>query len=131
LKIAATNDSASDRLIPCSIRLKMRNARASARVAGTTRLVARARSSARYAVELREGLSGTIKDVLDAATWDSEHERWGVGMPTTFIRDRILEVAYRQPVPDPTRPAGSLWRFPDGTYQAVREGFGLEVRKKP
>jgi hypothetical protein len=33
---------------------------------------------ARYAVELQEGLSGTIKDVLDAATWDSEHERWGV-----------------------------------------------------
>lgn len=32
---------------------------------------------ARYAVELQEGLSGTIKDVLDAATCDSEHERWG------------------------------------------------------
>ena len=27
--------------------------------------------------------------------------------------------------------AGSLCRFPDETYQAVREGFGLEVRKKP
>jgi hypothetical protein len=54
---------------------------------------------ARYAVELLEGLSGTINEVLDDATWDSEHERWEIRMPTTFIRDRILEVASRQPVP--------------------------------
>jgi hypothetical protein len=83
---------------------------------------------ARYAVELQQGLSGTITDVLDAASWDGEHDRWETRMPTTFIRERILEVAARQPVPDPSRAAGSLWRFPDETYQAVREEFGLRPR---
>ncbi len=46
-------------------------------------------------------------------------------MPPTFIRERILEAAARLPVPDPGRAAGSLWRFPDETYQAVRKEFGL------
>jgi len=83
---------------------------------------------ARYAVELQQGLAGTITDVLDAATWDQENGRWEVRMPTTFIRERILEVASRQPVPDPSRAAGSLWRFPDETYQAVRSELGLRPR---
>jgi hypothetical protein len=83
---------------------------------------------ARYAIELQQGLSGTIGEVLEAATWDKERERWDIGMPATFIRERILEAAARLPVPDPSRAAGSLWRFPDETYQAVRKEFGLSAK---
>jgi hypothetical protein len=84
---------------------------------------------ARYAVELQQGLSGTIGEVLDAATWDKEHQRWDVRIPPTFIRERILEAAARLPVPDPTRAAGIIWRFPDETYQAVRKEFGLAPKQ--
>lgn len=80
---------------------------------------------ARYSVELHEGLSGTISEVLEAASWDEDRERWSIRMPPTFIRERILDAAARLPVPDPGRAAGSLWRFPDETYQAVRAEFGL------
>jgi hypothetical protein len=66
---------------------------------------------ARYAIELQQGLSGTIGDVLEAATWVKERERWDIGMPTTFVRERILEAAGRLPVRDPSRAAGSLWQF--------------------
>src|SRR5919106_1512297 len=52
---------------------------------------------ARYAVELQQGLSGTIGEVLDAATWDKEHKRWDIRIPPTFIRERILEAAARLP----------------------------------
>jgi hypothetical protein len=85
-------------------------------------------AAARYAVELQQGLSGTIAEVLDAGTWDKDRERWGIRMPPTFIRQRILEATARLPVPDPSRAAGSLWRFPDETYQAVRKNFGLAAR---
>jgi hypothetical protein len=36
---------------------------------------------ARYAVELQRGLSGTIGEVLDAATWDEERKRWDIRIP--------------------------------------------------
>jgi hypothetical protein len=83
---------------------------------------------ARFAVELQEGLSGTIGEVLETATWDKDRERWDLRMPPTFIRERILEVAASLAVPDPGRAAGSLWRFPDETYQAVRNEFGLPAK---
>ncbi len=84
----------------------------------------------RYAVELQQGLSGTIGQALDSASWDKDRERWSIRMPPTFIRERILDVAARLPVPDPIRAAGSLWRFPDETYQAVRKEFGM-LAKRP
>lgn len=80
---------------------------------------------ARYSIELGQGLSGTISEVLEGATWDEGRERWEIRMPPTFIRERVLEVAARLTVPDPGRAAGSLWRFPNETYQAVRNEFGL------
>lgn len=83
---------------------------------------------ARYAVELQQGLSGTIAEVLDAASWDKEHKRWDIRIPPTFIRERILEAAARLPFPDATRAAGTIWRFPDETYQAVRKEFGLAAK---
>jgi hypothetical protein len=87
---------------------------------------------ARYAVESsRKDSAGRSKTSWTRQPGTRSTNDGGSGLPTTFIRDRILEVASRQPVPDPTRPAGSLCRFPDETYQAVREGFGLEVRKEP
>jgi len=83
---------------------------------------------ARYAVDLQHGLSGTIGEVLDAAEWDKDRKRWQIRIPPTFIRERILEAAANLPVPDPTRAAGSLWRFPDETYQAVRKECGLTAK---
>jgi hypothetical protein len=83
---------------------------------------------ARYSIELQQGLSGTIGEVLDKAEWDTDSKRWEIRIPPTFIRERILEVAARLPVPDPSRSAGSLWRFPNETYQAVRREFGLAER---
>lgn len=83
---------------------------------------------ARYAVELQPDLSGTIGAVLESAAWVKERERWEIGLASTFIRERILEAASRLPVPDPSRAAGSLWRFPDETYQAVRKEFGLKAK---
>ncbi len=80
---------------------------------------------ARYAIELQQGLSGTVGEVLDSATWNRDQKRWEIRVPPTFIRERILETAARLPFPDPSRAAGSLWRFPDETYQAVRKEFGL------
>src|SRR6266511_1138441 len=46
---------------------------------------------ARYSVELQQGLRGTIGEVLEAATWNEDRERWHIRMPPTFIRERILE----------------------------------------
>jgi hypothetical protein len=86
---------------------------------------------ARYAVELQEGLSGTIDAVLDGADWNKDQGRWEIRVPPTFVRERILEVAASVPFPDPSRAAGSLWRFPDETYQAVRKAFGLPEKPIP
>jgi hypothetical protein len=80
---------------------------------------------ARYSIELQDGITSTIVDMLESATWDRGYERWSITMPPTFLRDRILEVASALPQPDPTRAVGSVWRFPEETYQAVRKEFGL------
>jgi hypothetical protein len=64
--------------------------------------------------------------------WDSEHERWGVGMPTTFIRDRILEVASRQPVPDPNRPSITRGRKrEEPTEEETHFWIFVELTKPP
>jgi hypothetical protein len=85
-------------------------------------------SIARYAVELTESLTAAIGTVLDAASWNEENGRWEVRMASAFLRERILAAADPLPVPDPTRSGGSIWRFADETYQAVRESFNLPAR---
>jgi hypothetical protein len=86
---------------------------------------------ARYAVELAEALKAAIGAVLDAAEWDSESGRWEVRMGSAFLRERIFAAADPLPVPDPVRGGGSVWRFPDETYRAVRQAIGLAPRPAP
>jgi hypothetical protein len=80
---------------------------------------------ARYTIELQESLSGAIGAVLESAAWIRQRNRWEIRIPSAFIRERILDAATRVPYEDPARSAGSLWRFADETYQAVRKEFGL------
>lgn len=85
---------------------------------------------ARYDVELRTSVDGRVSEVLDGARW--QEDRWEVELPGGFVRDRVLDVAAELPLADPSRAGrGAVYRFPDETYQAVREQFGLAKRSKP
>jgi hypothetical protein len=90
------------------------------------------RATARYAVELNAAMNEEASAMLDSARWNAESERWEVAMPTAFIRERLLEILSRSDLPDP-KPAhrGSVWQFPDETYQWAREGLGLKARPSP
>jgi hypothetical protein len=85
---------------------------------------------ARYAVELQTPLGASIEKTLDDAEWDEENKRWEIRISSSFLRERILGAADPLPLPDPTRAGGSMWRFSDETYQAVRASFGLDSRPK-
>lgn len=85
---------------------------------------------ARYDVELRTSVDARVSEVLNDAAW--EEDRWEVELPVGFVRDRVLDVAAETPLADPTRAGrGALYRFPDETYQAVRNQIGLKTRVKP
>lgn len=83
---------------------------------------------ARYAVELQKALETSISAALDAALWNDEKKRWEMRVSSSFLRERILGAADALPVPDPSRVGGSIYRFADETYQAVRDAFGLSPR---
>jgi hypothetical protein len=87
---------------------------------------------ARYRVEIDAAVRTTVTDLLEAASWNPEAEKWDVRMPSVFIRERIADTLEQLDLPDPV-PAqrGSLWRFPNETYQALRRSFGLSPRAKP
>jgi hypothetical protein len=85
---------------------------------------------ARYDVELRDSVNSRVAEVLEGGTWSEE--RWEVELPAGFVRDRVLEAASDTAFADPTRAGrGSVYRFPDETYQAVRKTVGLKKRTKP
>lgn len=85
---------------------------------------------ARYEIEERATVRGRIAELLDAATW--RDDRWEVELPAGFVRDTVLNETARLSFADPQRAGrGALWRFPDETYQATREAFGLERRQRP
>jgi len=85
---------------------------------------------ARYDVALHDGVYGRIAELLDSAVW--KEERWEVELPAGFARDSVLEEAGRIELADPERAGrGTIWRFPNETYQAVRGVFGLKSRPKP
>lgn len=85
---------------------------------------------ARYDVELRTSVDARVTEVLDDAAW--EEDRWEVELPLGFVRDRVLDIAAAMPLADPTRAGrGAIYRFPDETYQAVRQQLGLRKRAKP
>jgi hypothetical protein len=81
---------------------------------------------ARYSVELQAALKKIIVELLENATWNKESKRWEVSIPTTFVRERILEGLGRIELPTPV-PAqrGPVWKFADETFQALRREFGL------
>lgn len=84
---------------------------------------------ARYDVELRTSVDARVTAVLDDAAWGED--RWEVELPVGFVRDRVLDIAAEVPLADPTRAGrGSVYRFPDETYQAVRKQVGLRARAK-
>lgn len=85
---------------------------------------------ARYSVELSEGLHGAVVEVLDDATWDDERSRWDVRIPSTFVRDKVLDILSRLDLPDPvSAQRGPVWRFADETYQALRNAMALKPKK--
>jgi hypothetical protein len=85
---------------------------------------------ARYAVELNAAMNREASAMLDSARWNTESERWEVGMPTAFIRNRLLEILSRSDLPNPkSADRGAVWQFPDETYQWVREQLGLSARQ--
>lgn len=85
---------------------------------------------ARYLVDLRSQVDSMISRLLEDAVWKAD--RWEVRMPTVFVRDRVLDALadIDQPGPESTG-RGSIWRFPDETYQALRNVLGLEPRPAP
>lgn len=87
---------------------------------------------ARYSVDLGEALTSATVEALDRAEWDVDKKRWDVRIGSVFLRERILTVAERLPLPDPTPgQRGPVWRFPDETYQAIRKEFGMDPRPVP
>ncbi len=87
---------------------------------------------ARYLVELQAQVGETIRGLLADGEWDKEAGRWNVRVPSVFVRDRIADVLAGLDVPEP-EPArrGSIWRFADETFQALRGEFDLEAQPPP
>lgn len=86
---------------------------------------------ARYRVEIDSKVRETVTGLLDAASWNPEADRWDVRMPSVFIRERIADVLEQLDLPDPSAAQrGSMWRFPNETYQALRGRFGLIAKPK-
>lgn len=84
---------------------------------------------ARYRVELQASVSQTICRLLEEATWSKEHQRWEVRLPGQYVQEKIRAVLGELTLPDPERAhRGSLWRFPEETYRALRQHYGLPER---
>jgi len=85
---------------------------------------------ARYEVELKEGVVQRVVELLNTAAW--EETRWAVRLPTGIVQRAVLEKVARLNTADPERAGrGQIWRFPDETYQGIREAYGLKRRSKP
>lgn len=86
---------------------------------------------ARFAVELQEGLAEVIVQLLEEASWVEARRRWEVRIPSTFVKERILDVIGRLPLPNPeSAQRGPIWHFSDETYQALRAEFGLTPKSQ-
>ena len=85
---------------------------------------------ARYEVELKDGVVERVVELLNVAVW--EETRWAVQLPTGIAQRAVLEKVERLNTADPERAGrGQIWRFPDETYQGIREAYGLKRRPKP
>jgi hypothetical protein len=85
---------------------------------------------ARYDIELRKSVVARVAELLDKGVW--ANNTWNVELPVGFVRDRVLEASGQMTSADPTRAGrGSVYRFPDEPFQAVRKVFGLKSHAKP
>lgn len=81
---------------------------------------------ARYSVEVQAAVRKIIVELLETASWDDESKRWEVSIPTTFVRERIMDALDRIALPTPvSAQRGPIWKFADETLQALRREFGL------
>lgn len=97
-------------------------------IASAKRLVSSA--IARYAVELDARVTDSMVDLLDGAA--PVEGAWDMRMPSAFVRERVSDLLERMDVPPPaSAQRGSIWRFPNETYQALRRKFGLADRPAP
>jgi hypothetical protein len=82
---------------------------------------------ARYAVELDVRVRDTMVELLEGA--DQDDQDWVMRMPSAFVRERVADLLETRDVPPPTSvQRGSIWRFPNETYQTLRSTFGLPAR---
>lgn len=93
--------------------------------ASSKRLVSTA--IARYAVELEARVRDTMVELLNDAV--AAEDAWDMRMPSAFVRERVSDLLEGMDVPPPTSAQrGSIWRFPNETYQALRRAFQLGER---
>lgn len=85
----------------------------------------------RYSVDLEDSLRGLIATALNDACWETADEHWRVSLASTYVRQRVLEMADASQEPKPkTGGRGQVWFFDDETYQAVRKRTGLDAKAK-
>lgn len=85
---------------------------------------------ARYAVPLEQQIAQAISQLLEEARWNGE-DRWEVRIPWDFAKERITNELSDLELPHPTRTdRGSLWAFPEETYQGLRQLYSLPDRQR-
>ncbi|HEV7888806.1 MAG TPA: hypothetical protein VGO92_14710 [Acidimicrobiales bacterium] len=90
------------------------------------------RAVARYSVELGVVIHDGITALLESARPVKANLRWEVPMPIAFLQERVLESLRETEQPDPEKTnRGSVWSFPNETYQWLREEAELAARAHP
>lgn len=89
------------------------------------RLIANA--FARYSVDLNTKIAEEVRKKLDDAT-TANGKKWEMSLPAGFVKDAILTTCRASTQSDPTNARGSVWAFPEETYDFLRLHFGLPAR---
>ncbi|GAA2736905.1 hypothetical protein GCM10009867_22450 [Pedococcus aerophilus] len=82
---------------------------------------------ARYSVELNERIAEEVKGALDKAR-SASGKKWEISLPAGFIKDAILSTCRASTQSDPTSVKGSVWAFPEETYDFLRSNFDMPAR---
>ncbi|MDA8330316.1 MAG: hypothetical protein M0027_03750 [Candidatus Dormibacteraeota bacterium] len=85
---------------------------------------------ARYKVQLDAHVFEVLKKLLDTATCDPSEGWFRVRVPSDLVHERLDNLLETLSVPGP-RPSsiGTIYLFPDQTYQKLRVAHGLPVLK--
>jgi hypothetical protein len=85
---------------------------------------------ARFDVELNSAVENAAKAALEKAEWEAPF--WKVDLPSTAVRKWLQNEAVAAGQPTIRQGGrGSVWEFPDGTYQRVCRRVGLAKRSRP